>query len=309
MNHNRNGRYLAAGLTAFAVIAASLLLFFLLFHAQDVGIFLTGLAVILRPIFMGAVIAFLLLPVYRAILRVLTAMALNTRMRSQRDTAFLNIVAVILSLLLAFFLGRIFCGWICPYGFFSELAYALHQTASGSVPAISPGRFARSRFAERLSRLLVLLLALLCTLAAGFPLLHIISMPGNISLSPLLVRIGAGFSGMIAALALLSVPFVAVEALIGKRLWCRYVCPQSLLLGAAALPASKLHVGFRVEWRKEACTCRNGSPCGAACSMGLHPRAPGGPSRLDCTMCGDCIRICSSRGGALRWKWGRSAHR
>ncbi len=213
-----------------------------------------------------------------------------------------------LSLLLAFFLGRIFCGWICPYGFFSELAYALHQTASGSVPAISPGRFARSRFAERLSRLLVLLLALLCTLAAGFPLLHIISMPGNISLSPLLVRIGAGFSGMIAALAL-PLPVVAVEALIGKRLWCRYVCPQSLLLGAAALPASKLHVGFRVEWRKEACTCRNGSPCGAACSMGLHPRAPGGPSRLDCTMCGDCIRICSSRGGALRWKWGRSAHR
>ena len=143
---------------------------------------------------------------------------------------------------------------------------------------------------------------------AGFPLLHIISMPGNISLSPLLVRIGAGFSGMIAALAL-PLPVVAVEALIGKRLWCRYVCPQSLLLGAAALPASKLHVGFRVEWRKEACTCRNGSPCGAACSMGLHPRAPGGPSRLDCTMCGDCIRICSSRGGALRWKWGRSAHR
>ena len=97
-----------------------------------------------------------------------------------------------LSLLLAFFLGRIFCGWICPYGFFSELAYALHQTASGSVPAISPGRFARSRFAERLSRLLVLLLALLCTLAAGFPLLHIISMPGNISLSPLLVRDDCG---------------------------------------------------------------------------------------------------------------------
>ena len=213
-----------------------------------------------------------------------------------------------LSLLLALFLGRVFCGWICPYGFLSELAYPLHQTVRGSAPAASPGRFARTRFAERLSRLLVLLLALLCIPAAGFPLLHFISMPGSISLSPLLVRIGAGFSGVSAALAL-PLLAVAVETLIGKRLWCRYVCPQSLLLGAAALPASKLHFGLRVEWRKEACTCRNGSSCGAACSMGLQPRAPGGPSRLDCTMCGDCIRACSSRGGALRWKWGRSDHR
>ena len=127
MNHNRNGRYLAAGLTAFAVIAASLLLFFLLFHAQDVGIFLTGLAVILRPIFMGAVIAFLLLPVYRAILRVLTAMALNTRMRSQRDTAFLNIVAVILSLLLAFFLIYLLLAMVIPQ---------VYQSVVGLVQAI-----------------------------------------------------------------------------------------------------------------------------------------------------------------------------
>ena len=67
-----------------------------------------------------------------------------------------------LSLLLALFLGRVFCGWICPYGFLSELAYTLHQTVRGSAPAASPGRFARTRFAERLSRLLVLLLALLC---------------------------------------------------------------------------------------------------------------------------------------------------
>lgn len=106
------------------------------------------------------------------------------------------------SLLLALFLGRVFCGWICPYGFLSELAYTLHQTVRGSAPAASPGRFARTRFAERLSRLLVLLLALLCIPAAGFPLLHFISMPGSISLSPLLVRIGAGFSGVSAALAL-----------------------------------------------------------------------------------------------------------
>ena len=76
---------------------------------------------------MGAVIAFLLLPVYRAILRVLTAMALNTRMRSQRDTAFLNIVAVILSLLLAFFLIYLLLAMVIPQ---------VYQSVVGLVQAI-----------------------------------------------------------------------------------------------------------------------------------------------------------------------------
>lgn len=68
MKRENRGPYLAMGLTAFAVIAASLLLFFMLFHMKEVTGFLSTLGVILRPIFMGAVIAFLLLPVHRAIL-------------------------------------------------------------------------------------------------------------------------------------------------------------------------------------------------------------------------------------------------
>ena len=62
MKRNDRHPYLSAGITAFAVIAASMLLFFLLFQAREVTGFLTRLGVILRPIFMGAVIAFLLLP-------------------------------------------------------------------------------------------------------------------------------------------------------------------------------------------------------------------------------------------------------
>ena len=60
MNRKDKHSYMAAGLTAFAVIAASLCLFFLLFQLGEVARFLSRLATILRPIFMGAVIAFLL---------------------------------------------------------------------------------------------------------------------------------------------------------------------------------------------------------------------------------------------------------
>ena len=60
MHNHRKNPYVAAGLTAFAVIAGALLLFFLLFHAKEVFAFLGLMGQILRPIFMGAVIAFLL---------------------------------------------------------------------------------------------------------------------------------------------------------------------------------------------------------------------------------------------------------
>lgn len=114
MKRENRGPYLAMGLTAFAVIAASLLLFFLLFHMKEVSGFLGTLGVILRPIFMGAVIAFLLLPVHRAILKFLMAMTTEKRKSDRRNVSFLNFVAIILSLLLALFLIYLLLAMVIP---------------------------------------------------------------------------------------------------------------------------------------------------------------------------------------------------
>ena len=114
MKRNDRHSYLAAGLTAFAVVAASLCLFFALFHFSDVARFFNGLGAILRPIFMGAVIAFLLLPVHRRILQFLTAPTPDKRIKNQRDAAFLNIAAIILSLLLACFLFYLLLAMVIP---------------------------------------------------------------------------------------------------------------------------------------------------------------------------------------------------
>ncbi len=65
------GPYLAAGVTAFAVIAAAILLFFLLEHFSAIRSLLETIGYILRPICYGIVLAFLLLPVHRRILAVL----------------------------------------------------------------------------------------------------------------------------------------------------------------------------------------------------------------------------------------------
>lgn len=98
------GPYIAVGVTAFAVIAAALLLFFTLFHLSALRAFLRTLAHILRPIFLGMIFAFLLLPVHRGIFGFLVAMTPEKRLKNKGDVQFLNVLAIILSLLLAVFL-------------------------------------------------------------------------------------------------------------------------------------------------------------------------------------------------------------
>ena len=98
------GPYIAVGVTAFAVIAAALLLFFTLFHLSALRAFFGTLAHILRPIFLGMIFAFLLLPVHRGIFGFLVAMTPEKRLKNKGDVQFLNVLAIIFSLLLAVFL-------------------------------------------------------------------------------------------------------------------------------------------------------------------------------------------------------------
>ena len=63
---------------------------------------------------MGAVIAFLLLPIHRHILRFLLAMTPDKRMEDRRNIAFLNLVAIVLSLALAVFLIYLLLAMVIP---------------------------------------------------------------------------------------------------------------------------------------------------------------------------------------------------
>ena len=68
-NRAKYSRYIATGLTAFLVIAASLLLFFLFYNFRTVQTFLGMMIDILMPFIVGAVIAYLLSPLYNLLLR------------------------------------------------------------------------------------------------------------------------------------------------------------------------------------------------------------------------------------------------
>ena len=113
------GPYIAVGVTAFAVIAAALLLFFTLFHLSALRAFLRTLAHILRPIFLGMIFAFLLRPVHRGIFGFLVAMTPEKRLKNKGDVQFLNVLAIILSLLLAVFLLYLLLAMALPQVYLS----------------------------------------------------------------------------------------------------------------------------------------------------------------------------------------------
>lgn len=211
------------------------------------------------------------------------------------------LLGALLSLGLAVLLGRVFCSWICPYGLFSELAYALRHNRGNQGKAGSSPRPCLKRAAAFACKAVILALAVSVAAVWAYPLLNLLSMPGELSLWPLLVRQGASLFFLLSALAL-PVAALILEAFSGTRLWCRFVCPQSVTLGLAARCLPPKAPGLRIAWHAQHCTCKGEMPCKQACSLALAPRQAGGPPRQDCVMCGECLTACAMRGGALRWQ-------
>lgn len=204
------------------------------------------------------------------------------------------------SLALAFLLGRIFCGWLCPYGLLSEAA----ATLGGRLRARPRAWKVPARW--ELACRAVVLAAGTGLAACGIPALTRLSFPGTLSLAPQIACYN-GFDGVFFGLLAAPVTALLLEFLTGERLWCRFVCPQGLLLGCAARLRSWCGRWSRlplpaVRWEASCCSCKGETPCAAACTLGVQPRRKDGPDAVRCSICGECVSVCARKGRALRWK-------
>ena len=102
--------YIAAGVTAFTVIACGILFFFAIYNWSLIEAFMGALAHILRPIFVGMVIAFLLLPIHRGVLKAMMTVC----PKKDKVPALINIVAILVSMLFAFAVIYLFMVMIIP---------------------------------------------------------------------------------------------------------------------------------------------------------------------------------------------------
>ncbi|MEG2172028.1 MAG: 4Fe-4S binding protein [Desulfovibrionaceae bacterium] len=199
-----------------------------------------------------------------------------------------------LSLGIALVFGRVFCGWICPYGLLSEYMWLVGKGRTGY----------KGKGGETLRlwwRSVVLLVLMGFSAYGAVPLLQILSFPGGLSLVPLTLWYGdptlAGVGLLVAVPGLV----LLVELVVGRRLWCAYVCPQSVLLAWTAVMGKKF---WGLRWNPKVCACKPDAqgrrPCEGACSLALHMRQKGGPPRGECTHCTDCVGACRAEGqGAL----------
>lgn len=94
------GDYVGIGLTALAVIAASILIFFFIYKFNVIKQLAVHLVEILMPFIVGGVIAYLLAPVYNVLCRNLDY-SLSLKLKPRRARQLANGLSVLLSLLLA----------------------------------------------------------------------------------------------------------------------------------------------------------------------------------------------------------------
>lgn len=200
-----------------------------------------------------------------------------------------------IALAIAATLGTVFCSWICPFGLLSEWGYALSKRLR------KKGRTESVRGTRRGFGIKIILF--LSGLAGFFlfsttPVLNQLSMPAWYSRVFQFWFEQRHISLAIMALAAV----VGIEVLAGRRLWCRYVCPQSvMIIMAKQLNPKRLKVRFD----SKVCVCggSHGEPCTRACSLGLDPKALDIFPETECTNCGDCVVACKKRGKALAFRF------
>lgn len=216
-----------------------------------------------------------------------------------------NLVGILLPVMLAFFLGTVFCSWLCVYGLFSEWIHRLRhkivkrKTADATLPGTVPGT--RQRTGEHGNGFFVKL----TVFTAGFVAFFLFST------TPVLNQLSTAawysrffqylFGQDVVSLGIFfPLGLLGLEFLTGKRLWCRFVCPQSVLIVLIRqLNRNRLQVAFQ----QEKCICRAGHErCDKACTLSLLPRTVNRTPELECNNCGDCVVACRKMGRALAFE-------
>ena len=125
MKNKRYQPYVAMGITAFLVISAAIILNFLITRHDTVFAFCGTVAHILRPIFMGMVLAFLLLPVHRRIVQFISSLLPTTLTHRSFVRKLINYAAILISLCLAGLLIYILLAMLLPQLYWSVVGFIL----------------------------------------------------------------------------------------------------------------------------------------------------------------------------------------
>ncbi|NOX88884.1 MAG: 4Fe-4S binding protein [Calditrichaeota bacterium] len=195
------------------------------------------------------------------------------------------IMGILIPALIAFFTGKTFCSFVCPYNLVAELLAKLIGKKEKTTKTVS---FMKAKYYW-----LIFGGWLVLTAIAAFPLIYFFSMPGQISvfLGDLILFKAAGLESLIILGVLL------IDLLILRRAWCRLICPVGAMLQRFHAP-----FGLRVKFEETSCLCDfDNSPCQKSCPLYLDPKQKN--LYPFCYNCGECTTICARYGQALSMKF------
>jgi ferredoxin-type protein NapH len=178
-------------------------------------------------------------------------------------------------------LGRVFCGWACPFGALHDLLSYLRGDKGFRTKSFWYAKFIMLFIV--LGSAWFFLDTIFCKYCPSGSLFATI--PALIPHQ--LFSRGFSPSGIFLHIHMLTLILTIAIALMISRFWCRYLCPVGAIAGAFN-KVSMVNIGLNEK------TCKKCLVCLEACGMGITKLEEIGNS-TDCILCGRCIERCPEK--------------
>lgn len=192
-------------------------------------------------------------------------------------------------ILFGLLLGRMICGFLCPFGLIQELLYKIR------TPKLRKSRF--TRIASYFKYILLIVVIAIPIIYSGIPVFCKYICPAGTLEGAVSLLANAENSGFYAMLGyLFSWKFCVLVAVVAAsvfiyRFLCRFICP----LGAIYSLFCKISLlGVKLDKDK----CINCGLCIQGCKMDIKHVGD-----HECIQCGECISVCPVQ--AISWKGSR----
>jgi len=187
--------------------------------------------------------------------------------------------------LLGITLGRLVCGWICPFGFSQEILYRIKSF-----------KIRVSQKHSYLKYLVLFVFAMILPLITTQPWFCKLCPAGGLEAGIPMVLLDPLLRSLIGVLfyakMIIVVTLVSFSIFI-KRPFCRFICPLGAIYGIF-----NKFTFFKIQVDEDKCiecyACQN------VCPMDVEIFKV--PESLDCIRCGQCIKACPT--SALSFKYG-----
>lgn len=180
-------------------------------------------------------------------------------------------LSILIPVILAVTLGRVFCSFLCPVNTIFEWLNRLYPRR----------KLGQVKGSSRIT-LVLLLIIILLIFFTRIPFFTYLSLPGilSIELQKILLTKSLSFFWMTFAF------LIFLDFVIRRRFWCNYICPQGIFISFLRTPKT-LKVVKESDENSQCIGCRR---CVSSCPFYLNPMEE--KIYPQCVNCLECVQVC-----------------